>query len=241
MNAKDAFTKAQRVASTVDFEVLLSDHRLRKAGKIYLASKLIDDSSKLSHCTTGFPILDNLMKGGFPRGRLIEITGPASSGRTSLALSVLAQLTISGEFTSWIEIGDALDPLSAATAGVVLEHVLWIKASSLTESFRTAERVIREGCFALLLIDICGSKSPISNAVWLRLRRHAMRFNTCLVVLGGSRSSVNFSDLVIELQHAQPCFTGTPPLLKELKGKLFIARNRFGRDSLNIPFSTAST
>ena len=59
---------------------------------------------------TGLASLDALLGGGFPSGRLCEIAGPLSSGRTSIALALLAQATRAGEWTAWVDVADALDP-----------------------------------------------------------------------------------------------------------------------------------
>ena len=67
--------------------------------------------------TTGIAALDQLLDGGLPVGAISEITGPVSSGRTSLALSFLAQRTREGRVCAWIGAGDSLDAESAATSG----------------------------------------------------------------------------------------------------------------------------
>jgi recombination protein RecA len=67
--------------------------------------------------------------GGLPRGCLTEIFGPASSGRTTLLLAALAAATRRGEVCAMVDAGDALDPQSAATAGVRLDNLLWVRCS----------------------------------------------------------------------------------------------------------------
>lgn len=76
--------------------------------------------------STGIPAIDALT-GGLPRGCLTEICGPASSGRTTLLLSALAAATCRGEFCVVVDANDALDPYSAAAAGVQLEKLLWVR------------------------------------------------------------------------------------------------------------------
>src|ERR1035438_10578834 len=65
--------------------------------------------------------------GGLPRGCLTEIVGPASSGRTSLLLSILAQATAREEICALVDAEDAFDPASAAAAGVRLERLIWVR------------------------------------------------------------------------------------------------------------------
>lgn len=83
------------------------------------------------------------LTGGLPRGCLTEICGPDSSGRTSLLLSALAAATRREEICVLIDASDAFHPHSAATAGVNLERLLWIRCgvnpqSSLSRKRRTA-------------------------------------------------------------------------------------------------------
>src|ERR1700678_422645 len=63
---------------------------------------------------TGIAPLDDLLKGGLPVGGVSELTGSECSGRTSVALSFLAQLTQAGKVCAWIDVTNALDPASAA-------------------------------------------------------------------------------------------------------------------------------
>jgi hypothetical protein len=76
---------------------------------------------------TGVADLDAVLGGGFPRGSLVELYGPASSGRTSLAFSLLAQATERQEACAFVDVSDSLDPVSLAAAGVELPRVLWVR------------------------------------------------------------------------------------------------------------------
>jgi recombination protein RecA len=76
---------------------------------------------------SGVTELDAVLGGGFPRGSLVELCGPASSGRTSLAFSLLAQATERQEACAFVDVSDSLDPVSLAAAGVELPRLLWIR------------------------------------------------------------------------------------------------------------------
>jgi recombination protein RecA len=76
---------------------------------------------------SGVSELDSLLGGGFPRGSLVELCGDASSGRTSLAFSLLAQATERQEACAFVDVSDSLDPMSLAAAGVELSRLLWIR------------------------------------------------------------------------------------------------------------------
>src|SRR6266850_1405556 len=77
--------------------------------------------------SSGVTELDAVLGGGFPRGSLVELCGAASSGRTSLAFSLLAQATERQEACAFVDVSDSLDPVSLAAAGVELPRLLWIR------------------------------------------------------------------------------------------------------------------
>jgi recombination protein RecA len=76
--------------------------------------------------SSGIAEMDALT-GGLPRGCLTEICGPASSGRTTLLLSAVAAATRRREFCAVVDASDALDPQSAAAAGIELDRLLWVR------------------------------------------------------------------------------------------------------------------
>ena len=79
---------------------------------------------------SGVPEIDALLGGGLPVGAITEVRGSFCSGRTSFALAFIAEVTCSGQTTAWIDVADALDPESAAAAGVDLSRQLWIRCGS---------------------------------------------------------------------------------------------------------------
>src|SRR6266446_4335487 len=76
---------------------------------------------------SGVAELDAVLGGGFPRGSLVELCGPVSSGRTSLTFSLLARATERQEACAFVDVSDSLDPVSLAAAGVELPRLLWIR------------------------------------------------------------------------------------------------------------------
>lgn len=76
---------------------------------------------------SGVTELDALLGGGFPRGSLVEICGPVSSGRSSLGVALLTQATGHAEACAFIDVSDSLDPVSLAAAGADLSRLLWIR------------------------------------------------------------------------------------------------------------------
>jgi recombination protein RecA len=76
---------------------------------------------------SGIVAVDELLAGGLPLGALTEIVGPECSGRTSFALSFVAQMTQQAKVCAWIDVSDTLQPESAAAVGVVLKRLLWVR------------------------------------------------------------------------------------------------------------------
>jgi len=76
---------------------------------------------------SGVAELDAVLGGGFPCGSLVELCGPATSGRTGLAFSLLAQATARQEACAFVDVSDSLDPVSLAAAGVDLPRLLWVR------------------------------------------------------------------------------------------------------------------
>ena len=76
---------------------------------------------------TGIAPVDELLDGGLPIGAISELTGPVSSGRTSLAVAFLARRTAEGCVCAWVDVNDEFDPESAAAGGVTLPQLLWVR------------------------------------------------------------------------------------------------------------------
>src|SRR5256884_5822449 len=125
---------------------------------------------------SGVMELDAVLAGGFPRGSLVELCGPASSGRTSLACSLLAQATERQEACAFVDVSDSLDPSSLAAAGVELPRLLWIRCGGDREPdlkrssyFTPADKEVRKTCS----LD-SASKKPTQVHGW-RHPRELMR------------------------------------------------------------------
>jgi recombination protein RecA len=77
--------------------------------------------------SVGISAVDELLDGGLPLGAITEMVGPECSGRTSLALSFVSQMTQAGKVCAWVDVSNALDPESAAAMGVDLSRLLWVR------------------------------------------------------------------------------------------------------------------
>jgi len=122
-----------------------------------------ETAETLRFCPTGLDELDAHLGGGFPVGRLSEICGAPSSGRTSLALALLTETLSRGVFAAWVDRADAFDPISATLAGSDLENLLWVRARSDDEALRSCDRLLQTEGFELVILDLATlpSLSPI--------------------------------------------------------------------------------
>ena len=175
---------------------------------------------------TGISEIDRLLEGGFPRGRLSEIAGAASSGRTSLALALLACSTAAGELVAVVDCADAFDPGSAHSAGVLLDRVLWVRTPRAPQALRCAERLLEAHGFALVLLDLAIPDFRSTPATALRLARKAESTGTALVALTQGRTLGSAAEVAIELAPARTRFTGTPALLEGLDVQVNLVRHR---------------
>src|SRR5437868_1505887 len=142
--------------------------------------------------SSGIAALDSLT-GGLPRGCLTEICGPASSGRTTLLLAALAAATWRGECCAVVDASDALDPQSAAAAGVELERLLWVRCGGsssqkcLAQLLRAGHLLLGSGGFGMIALDF-GDLPPqtarhIPLTTWFRFRRAVEHTSTVLLAI----------------------------------------------------------
>jgi hypothetical protein len=175
---------------------------------------------------SGVPALDQLLGGGFPSGRLSEVAGPLSSGRTSLALALLAQTTRAGELTAVVDSADAFDPTSADAAGADLARILWVRAPRLREALRCAERLLDARGFALVLLDLTVADLRITPATGPRLARRAAGSGTALVALSLTRCFGTAAEIALELSPIRASIDGVPALLEGLEVEVKLVRHR---------------
>jgi recombination protein RecA len=103
---------------------------------------------------TGNILIDHALGvGGFPRGRVVEIFGPESSGKTTLTLTVIAQAQRRGGLAGFIDVEHALDPQYARRLGVNLDDLLVSQPSSGEEALRICETLIRSNALDVVVID----------------------------------------------------------------------------------------
>jgi hypothetical protein len=161
---------------------------------------------------SGVPDLDAAI-GGLPRGCLTEIYGPASSGRTSLLLSILAQATHREEVCALIDAEDAFDPTSAAGAGVHLDRLLWVRSANNAEhALKAADLLIQGGGFGLIVLDLGDTPPAIAHRIsltsWFRLRRAVENTPTVLISIARQSNAKTCASLQLECAREHAVWSG---------------------------------
>ena len=116
---------------------------------------------KIDVISTGCLTLDNALGvGGLPRGRIIEIYGPESSGKTTVSLHVVAEAQKMGGTCAFIDAEHALDPTYAGRLGVDLENLYVSQPDTGEQGLEIAETLVRSGAFDCVVIDSVAALTP---------------------------------------------------------------------------------
>jgi recombination protein RecA len=98
--------------------------------------------------------------GGLPRGRVVEIFGPESSGKTTLALHTVAEAQLKGGICAFIDAEHALDPIYARKLGVVVDDLLISQPDAGEQALEIADTLVRSGAVDVLVIDSVAALVP---------------------------------------------------------------------------------
>ncbi len=204
----------------------------------------------------GIPEVDALLDGGLPVGDISEVTGQESSGRTSLALSFVAQRTCDGHVCAWVDVNDTLDPESAAASGVSLRQLLWVRCrdavravngkpwARLDQAFKAADLILQAAGFAALVLDLGTTAAEHANriplATWFRLRQGAHRSRTSLIVLGQMAYAQSSAAVVLECQR-QNIYTVDETVLGDLRFEVRKQRQRLSHGLFTARKPSVST
>src|ERR1700677_3502491 len=152
--------EAETAKGTKQFENLLSslqekfgEGAIMKLGEV----KKVD----VAVISTGSFSLDSALGvGGLPRGRVVEIFGPESSGKTTLALNVVAQAQKQGGKAAFIDAEHAMDPEYAAKLGVNVNELLISQPDSGEEALNILESLVRSGMISVVVVDSVAALTP---------------------------------------------------------------------------------
>jgi len=111
--------------------------------------------------STGILTLDRALgAGGVPRGRIIELYGPESSGKTTLALSIIAQTQSRGDVAAFIDAEHAFDPSYAKVIGVDLNNLLISQPDTGEQALEITEALVRSGAVDVIVVDSVAALVP---------------------------------------------------------------------------------
>ena len=116
---------------------------------------------KIETIPSGSMLLDEALGvGGFPKGRIVEIFGPESSGKTTLALHAVAEAQRAGGIAAFVDAEHALDPVYAGNLGVDVEN-LWVSQPDTGEqALEIAESLVRSGGVDIIVVDSVAALTP---------------------------------------------------------------------------------
>lgn len=115
----------------------------------------------VDHISTGSIGLDAALGiGGLPKGRIVEIFGPESSGKTTIALHVIAEAQKQGGEVAFIDVEHALDPVYAANLGVDIDSMLVSQPDTGEQALEITEALVRSGAIEVVVIDSVAALVP---------------------------------------------------------------------------------
>ena len=115
----------------------------------------------VDHIKTGSIALDRALGiGGVPRGRIVEIYGPESSGKTTVALHIVAESQKKGGTAAFIDVEHALDPVYAANLGVDIDSLLVSQPDTGEQALEITEALVRSGAIDVVVIDSVAALVP---------------------------------------------------------------------------------
>ena len=111
--------------------------------------------------SSGSILLDNCLGvGGYPKGRIIEIYGPESSGKTTLALTAVAEVQAKGGYAAYIDAENSIDPDYAKVLGVDIDNLILSQPDTGEEALEIVERLAKSGVFSLIVVDSVAALVP---------------------------------------------------------------------------------
>src|ERR1700727_451733 len=159
--------------------------------------------------SSGSISLDNALGvGGFPRGRIVEIFGPESSGKTTVALQVVAEAQKLGGMAAFIDVEHALDPIYARKLGVDVDNLLVSQPDYAEQALETTSALIISGSIDVLVVDSVaalvpkaeldgemgdshmGVSAPLMSQAMRKLTGNVSKSNTCLIFINQIREKI---------------------------------------------------
>lgn len=209
----DKEATAEQIAKTLEQKTkaldLALEHIEKQFGKGSIMKLGQDFKLDVPAISTGSAAIDiALGVGGVPRGRVIEIFGPESSGKTTLTLSIIANAQKLGGQAAFIDAEHAFDPGYAKTIGVNLDNLLMSQPDTGEQALEIAETLVKSGAIDVLVIDSVAALTPKAEiegemgqshmGLQARLMSHALRklsgaiakSKTCVIFINQVREKI---------------------------------------------------
>lgn len=171
----------------------------------------------------------------FTRGTLAEIAGKASSGKTSLSLTLLAKLTSEGEICAVVDAGGSFDPCTAFLAGVELENLLWVKCGGdIEKAFMAADYLVQAKGFGAVWLSLNGipkrQLSFVPKTFWYRYRNRIKETPTFFLVTAEEHVTGSASQRSLLFSREQTIWSGIGrfKLLREFHLSLLSRKGLYG-------------
>ena len=198
---------------TIDFAIAQIEKQFGKGSIMKMGEEI---SSNIKAISTGSISLDAAIGiGGVPRGRIIEIYGPESSGKTTLTLHIIAEAQKIGGYAAFIDAEHAMDPIYARNLGVDTSNLLIAQPDTGEQALDITETLVRSGALDVIVIDSVAALVPKAEldgdmgdshmGLQARLMSQALRKLTGTV--SKSKTSVIF---INQLRHKIGVMFGSP-------------------------------
>ena len=175
------------------------DKAYGKGTVMKMSDQAIEDVDAISSGSLGLDIA--LGVGGYPRGRVIEIYGPESSGKTTLTLHAIAEAQKAGGIAAFIDAEHAFDRFYAEKLGVDLENLIISQPDNGEQALEIADNLVRSGAIDIIVIDSVAALTPKSEIEGemgdSKMGLHARLMSQALRKLTGSISKTNCTMIFI--------------------------------------------
>ena len=221
-----------------------------KGSVVRLGDKPKVDVEALS---SGSILLDSCLGiGGYPKGRIIEIYGPESSGKTTLALTAVAEAQSKGGIAAYIDAENSIDPEYAKNLGVNIDDLILSQPDSGEEALEIVESLASSGVFSLIVVDSVAALVPkaeldgamIDSSVGLQARMMSKAMRKITGVLSKNNCTVIFinqlRDKVGVIYGSNETTTGGRALKFFASVRIDIRRSEAIKDGINIIGNTCN-
>lgn len=221
-----------------------------KGSVVRLGDKPKVDVEALS---SGSILLDSCLGiGGYPKGRIIEIYGPESSGKTTLALTAVAEAQSKGDIAAYIDAENSIDPEYAKNLGVNIDDLILSQPDSGEEALEIVESLASSGVFSLIVVDSVAALVPkaeldgamIDSSVGLQARMMSKAMRKITGVLSKNNCTVIFinqlRDKVGVIYGSNETTTGGRALKFFASVRIDIRRSEAIKDGINIIGNTCN-